>query len=104
MKKCGQSRQNWLPKSLPISHEPRPYHAELSQPVPVQPIENIQPDFFRYVFKTARFSAALRQNMLRFSCLYLAQLRRAPAVCQGASALAARLESSKVRVQFLYIE
>ena len=47
---------NLLPESLPNFVPTPPNHAKLPQPVPAQAIENIQPDFFRYVFKTAGFN------------------------------------------------
>jgi len=53
------------PNRCPISHRPRPYHAKLPQPVSVQAIENIQPDFFRDAAKVHRGTGNARLVLLR---------------------------------------
>ena len=49
-------RKGCCPNRCPTLRQTRPNHAELSQLVSVQAIENTRPDFFRRVFKTAAFS------------------------------------------------
>lgn len=44
------------------------FAAKLPRPVPVQAIENIQPDFFGYVFKTAEIEVWILEVLSRPKC------------------------------------
>ncbi len=46
------------PNRCPISRRSRPNQAKSPRPMPMHAIENIQPDCFRHVFKTAGFNHA----------------------------------------------